>query len=154
MFQLTLQVEYPLAHEEETAIRVAAAAALTQQSISPPAALTILLTDDDTLHQLNRDYRDVDSPTDVLSFPMDGEHPGTHVPYLGDMAISVPYAARQSQAEGHTLLAELQLLTVHGVLHLLGYDHIKPEDKAEMWPIQAEILHGLGAAITQPPEND
>lgn len=154
MFQLTLQVEHPLADEEEAAIRLAAAAALAQQSISPPVALTILLTDDEKLHQLNRDYRAVDSPTDVLSFPMDGELPGMHVPYLGDIAISVPYAARQAQTEGHALLAELQLLTVHGVLHLLGYDHIEPEDKAEMWPIQAEILHGLGAAITQPPEND
>ena len=154
MFQLTLQVEYPVMVEYEEAIRFAAAAALSQQCVSPPAALTILLTDDDTLHQLNRDYRDVDSPTDVLSFPMDGDHPGALVPYLGDIAISVPYADRQAQTEGHSLLAELQLLTVHGVLHLLGYDHMEPEDKAEMWLIQAEILHSLGAAVTQPPEND
>lgn len=154
MFQLTLQVEYPIADEEEVAIRLATAAALNQQHVDPPVALTILLTDDKTLHQLNREYRDMDSPTDVLSFPMGGEHPGMLVPYLGDIAISVPYADRQAQAEGHTLLAELQLLTVHGVLHLLGYDHLEPEDKAEMWPVQAEILHNLGATITQPPEND
>lgn len=152
MMDLTLQVEVPVGEEVERAIRNAAAAALAHQPMTTPSTLTILLTDDDTLHQLNRDYRQVDAPTDVLSFPLDGASPGQTNPYLGDIAISVPYAARQAQTEGHSLLAELQLLTVHGVLHLLGHDHLEPHGKAEMWLAQAEILHSLGAEITGPPE--
>jgi len=152
MMSLTLQVEFPVEAGEEEAIRHAAAAALTHQDITQPTALTLLLTDDDTLHQLNRDYRQVDAPTDVLSFPLEGDSPGQTASYLGDIAISVPYAARQAHAEGHSLLAELQLLTVHGVLHLLGHDHLEPDEKAEMWLAQAEILQALGAEITGPPE--
>lgn len=152
MMQLTLQVEVTVGEALEQAIRSAAAAALGHQQITNPSALTILLTDDDTLQQLNRDYRQVDAPTDVLSFPLDGDHPGQSVAYLGDMAISIPYATRQAQSEGHTLLAELQLLTVHGILHLLGYDHLEPDEKAEMWATQADILHSLGAEITGPKE--
>lgn len=152
MMNLTLQIELPVEPEVEEAIRTAAAAALTHQDINQPIALTILLTDDDTLHQLNRDYRQVDAPTDVLSFPLDGDSPGQQHSYLGDMAIALPYATRQAHREGHSLLAELQLLTVHGVLHLLGYDHMEPDEKAAMWLAQAEILQSLGAEITGPPE--
>ena len=125
MMQLTLQVEYPVSDEIEAMIRVAAAAVLTHQAITHPAALTLLLTDDDTLHQLNRDFRQVDAPTDVLSFPGGDVLPGSGLLYLGDIAISVPYATRQAQTEGHSLLAEMQLLTVHGVLHLLGYQSLE-----------------------------
>ncbi|MCL4869233.1 MAG: rRNA maturation RNase YbeY [Anaerolineae bacterium] len=154
MYHLTLQTELPVAPEHEEAIRQAAAAALTHQNVSPPVGLTILLADDDTLHQLNRDYRGVDGPTDVLSFPLAAEQPGSGVLYLGDIAISVPYADRQAAAEGHPLLAELQLLTVHALLHLLGYDHTEPQEKADMWAAQAEILHSLGSALTNPPDEE
>ena len=152
MYDLTLQIEWPISEALEAMILSAAAAALRYEQVPIPAALTILLTDDNTLQKLNRDYRQVDSPTDVLSFPMDGDHPGSLAPYLGDIAISIPYASRQADTEGHSLLAELQLLTVHGVLHLLGYDHLDPTEKAEMWQVQAEILRHLGAEITGPPE--
>ncbi len=153
MLQLTLQVEYPVPDEVEAMIRAAAAAALTHQGITDPAALTILLTDDDALHQLNRDFRQVDTPTDVLSFPGGDVLPGSGLLYLGDIAISVPYAARQAQTEGHGLPAEMQLLTVHGVLHLLGHDHMEPNEKAEMWAAQAAILQNLGAEILRPRED-
>lgn len=153
MLQLTLQIEYPVPDEMETMVHETVAAALVHQKIAAPAALTILLTDDNTLQQLNQDFRQIDAPTDVLSFPSGDAHPGSGLIYLGDIAISVPYATRHARTEGHTLGAELQLLTVHGVLHLLGYDHMEPGEKAEMWAVQAEILQNLGAEITRPPED-
>lgn len=152
MLQLTLQIEYPVPEDIETIVHETVAAALVHQKIADPVALTILLTDDHTLQQLNQDFRQIAAPTDVLSFPSGDVHPGSGLIYLGDIAVSVPYAAYQANAEGHTLAAELQMLAVHGVLHLLGYDHMEPDEKAEMWAVQAEILQNLGAEITRPPE--
>jgi len=108
--------------------------------------LSVVLTDDAQLHQLNRDYLGVDAPTDVLSFPSSETDPETGVSYLGDVLISVPRAEAQAQSASHPLEAELQLLVVHGVLHLLGHDHAKPEDKARMWSAQAQVLDKLGLA--------
>lgn len=108
------------------------------------ANLTIVLTDDRQLHELNREYLDVDSPTDVLSFPASELDPETDSVYLGDILISIPRAAEQAQAAGHPLEAEVQLLTVHGTLHLLGYDHASDEEKNVMWNEQAKVLERLG----------
>ncbi len=127
----------------------AARAALAHQSAPPDADLTLVLADDAQLHALNREYLGVDAPTDVLSFPADETDPDTGAPYLGDILFSVPYAARQSAQAGNTLDAELQLLTVHGVLHLLGHDHAEPEEKARMWQAQSEILASLGLSDVQ-----
>lgn len=106
--------------------------------------LSIVLTDDRQLHELNREYLDIDAPTDVLSFPASETDPDTARRYLGDILISVPRAAKQAQTAGHTLEAEVQLLTVHGTLHLLGYDHAGDDEKAQMWKAQAEVLERLG----------
>jgi probable rRNA maturation factor len=106
--------------------------------------LTIVLTDDAQLHELNRDYLGVDAPTDVLSFPTDEEDPETGIPYLGDILISIPRAKQQAKAAGHLLEAEVQLLVVHGTLHLLGHDHAKVREKARMWKAQAEVMSKLG----------
>jgi probable rRNA maturation factor len=122
----------------------AALAALRHQSSPENADLTIVLTDDAQLQQLNRDYLDVDAPTDVLSFPSDQTDPETGSRYLGDILISVPRAAQQAFAAGHPVEAEAQLLVVHGVLHLMGHDHAEAEEKSRMWQAQAEILSGLG----------
>ena len=108
------------------------------------ASITIVLTDDRQLHELNRDYLDVDSPTDVLSFPALEIDPETNEIYLGDILISIPRATQQAQAAGHPLEAEVQLLVVHGVLHLLGYDHATDEEKTLMWNEQAKVLERLG----------
>lgn len=108
------------------------------------ADITIVLTDDAQLHELNRDYLGVDAPTDVLSFPASESDPETGSAYLGDILISVPRAAQQAQAAGHPVEAEVQLLVVHGVLHLLGYDHAEAEEKARMWAVQADVLEQLG----------
>lgn len=113
-------------------------------SLSENADLTIVLTDDAQLHELNRDYLGVDAPTDVLSFPADEEDPETGVRYLGDILISIPRAKKQAKAAGHPLEAEVQLLVVHGALHLLGHDHAKVREKARMWKAQAEVMSKLG----------
>jgi len=106
--------------------------------------LTVVLTDDDQLHELNRDYLGVDVPTDVLSFPAGDEDPETGVRYLGDILISIPRAKKQAKAGGHPLEAEVQLLVVHGTLHLLGHDHAKAREKARMWKAQSEVMSKLG----------
>jgi probable rRNA maturation factor len=122
----------------------AALATLEHQSADPQSELTIVLTDDGQLQQLNRDYRDVDAPTDVLSFPASETDPETGAAYLGDILISVPRAAQQATTAGHSVEAEIQLLTIHGVLHLLGHDHAEGEEKAQMWAAQAEVLEKIG----------
>ncbi len=106
--------------------------------------LTVVLTDDAQLRKLNRQYLDVDAPTDVLSFASGEADPDTGATYLGDVVLSVPQAQIQATAAGHALEAEVQLLVVHGVLHLLGYDHAEPESKGRMWLAQAAALKQLG----------
>jgi len=122
------------------------AARLTLDFESAPADvdMTIVLTDDAQLHELNREFLGVDSPTDVLSFPSSELDPETGAPYFGDILISIPRAAQQAQAAGHSVEAEVQLLVVHGTLHLLGHDHAEAEEKARMWKAQAEVLSRLG----------
>lgn len=132
-------------------IERAALAALAQQSAG--GDLSIVLTDDARLRQLNRDYLGIDAPTDVLSFPASETDPETGVSYLGDLLISIPRAEEQARSAGHPLEAEVQLLVVHGVLHLLGHDHAGPEDKVRMWAAQAQILDKLGLAGLEIQEN-
>ena len=116
---------------------------LEGQSISD-GDVTIVLSDDKQLHKLNREYLGFDAPTDVLSFPASESDPETGVRYLGDIIISVERARSQAEAAGHPLQAELQLLVVHGILHLLGYDHAEADEKNRMWAAQAKILERLG----------
>lgn len=135
----------------EDLIERAANAALSHHASgeSPEAELTIVLTDDTRLRELNRDYLGIDAPTDVLSFPASETDPETGAHYLGDILVSVARARAQAEAAGHPLESELQLLVVHGVLHLLGYDHAQAEEKARMWKTQADILEGLGLGRIQ-----
>jgi probable rRNA maturation factor len=107
------------------------------------AELTVVLTDDAQVQELNRQFRDVDAPTDVLSFPAGEVDPDTGNLYLGDLIISIPRAQAQASAEDHPLEDELRLLVVHGVLHLLGHDHADEQEKAAMWAVQTEILARL-----------
>jgi probable rRNA maturation factor len=125
----------------------AAKAALLQQS-APDADLTLVLTSDAQIQALDRDFLGKDTPTDVLSFPASEMDPETGRRYLGDIIISVPRAEAQSIAAGHSLEAELSLLVVHGVLHLLGHDHAGAEEKARMWIAQSETLTRLGIPPT------
>jgi len=132
-----------------TSLERAAHAALKHQEESLDVDLSIVLTDDGRLRELNRDYLGVDGPTDVLSFPASETDPETGARYIGDIIISVPYAARGAERAGHPLESELQLLVVHGVLHLLRHDHAESKDKARMWKAQAEILESLGLGQIQ-----
>lgn len=145
---------YPTAYMR--AVATAANAAMTHESISDGAAVTLLLTDDDYLRQLNLQYRGEDRATDVLSFPGGDPIPGAEdlLEYLGDIAISVETAKAQAAAKGHEATAELQLLAVHGVLHLAGYDHDDEEGKAAMWAAQEAILGRLGLEGIQPTEDE
>ncbi len=123
----------------------AAEETLEQQGALAGSELTILLAGDQELHELNRKYLGIDEPTDVLSFPSGEEiDPDSEAEYLGDIIISVERARHQAEAGGHSLESELQLLIVHGVLHLLGHDHADEDEKAVMWAAQAETLQRLG----------
>src|SRR5512143_1271181 len=118
----------------------AARATLEHESELPDIDLSIILADDARLHELNLNYLGVDAPTDVLSFPASETDPETGAHYIGDILISIPRAQAQADAAGHSLESEVQLLVVHGVLHLIGYDHAQAKEKARMWKAQAEIL--------------
>lgn len=112
----------------------------------PEVELSIVLCSDPFIHQLNQSYRGVDAPTDVLSFAMgDGEDADLNPDVLGDVVISLDTADRQAQEHGHPLDTELQVLLVHGLLHLLGFDHEEPEERAEMQGREAELLGWLKA---------
>ena len=143
---ITIESEYDF---PAALIERAAQAALAHQKDSLDANLSVVLTDNRRLHKLNRDYLGIDAPTDVLSFPASESDPDTGARYLGDILISVPYARKGAKEAGHPLESELQLLVVHGVLHLLGHDHAKPEEKATMWKAQREILTQLGLGDIQ-----
>ena len=115
------------------------------------AEVSVTLTNDAHIHALNRDYRGVDRPTDVLSFalteseePEIFDAPGGVV--LGDLVISLERAAAQAETYGHSFLRELSFLTVHGMLHLLGYDHIEEEERLEMEEEQRHVMDVLGIA--------
>ena len=115
------------------------------------AELTIIITDDAQLHDLNHQYRGVDAPTDVLSFPAGETDLDSGGLYLGDILISYPRALAQATEGGHPIEDELQLLVVHGVLHLLGNDHTDEAEKASMWSTQTVILDRLGCtSVTSP----
>lgn len=116
---------------------------LLVEGFDKPSELSILLTDDEEMHQLNKEYRGIDRPTDVLSFSqMEGEEfvsEGDLI-QLGDIVISVETAQRQADARGKSLEQELELLVAHGVLHLLGYDDQTDEDAQVMEDHQSAIL--------------
>ena len=141
-----IQSDFPVSEE---LIERAANTALAHQSETSDVELTILLTNDARLQELNREYLGVDAPTDVLSFPASESDPETGARYLGDILISIPRARAQAKAAAHPLESELQLLVVHGVLHLLGHDHARAEEKVQMWQAQAEILERLGLGQIQ-----
>jgi probable rRNA maturation factor len=122
----------------------AARTALEHEAQSLDSELSIILTDDARLHELNLNYLGVDAPTDVLSFPASETDPETGARYIGDILISIPRAQTQADVAGHSLESEVQLLVVHGVLHLIGHDHAEAEEKTRMWKAQAEILETLG----------
>lgn len=145
---ITIQVKRNVSLPVDRSILLhAAQLTLTSSNIPGQSNLTIVIGNDKLLQKLNHQYRQVDSPTDVLSFPSGEIDPDTDAPYLGDVIISLPRASEQASAENHPLADELQLLVVHGILHLLGYDHIRPGDKQKMQTAQNKILSQLGVQM-------
>ncbi|HWQ84031.1 MAG TPA: rRNA maturation RNase YbeY [Anaerolineales bacterium] len=129
----------------------AARTALELAGAEPAAGLTIVLTDDAQIQQLNSQFSGLDAPTDVLSFPAGELDLDSDELYLGDIVISAPRALAQASAGGHLYREEMQLLVVHGVLHLLGHDHGEPDEKQRMWALQSQALAALGCTISSPP---
>lgn len=135
-------------------IERAVAAVLAAEEVAEAIEVSVLVTDDAAIHALNRDYRGVDAPTDVLSFAAEEEdeqpHPAFVRPpdtprYLGDIAISYEHVVVQAQEYGHSTARELAFLTVHGMLHLLGYDHERgPADEALMRAREEAVMERLG----------
>ncbi len=123
-----------------------AAAALVNLGDLEDAQLSIVLTDDETIRELNRTYRGVDRPTDVLSFSQkEGEDDGMNDGLLlGDVVVSLDRVQNQAQEYGHSFERELGFLVVHGILHLLGWDHEKSDDEVRMMARTEEILGGIG----------
>jgi probable rRNA maturation factor len=126
-----------------------ATAVLRHQGVAQAAELTIVLTGDDVVRELNRAYRGINAPTDVLAFGDEAQDdvafatPPGAFRYLGDVIISYPRAEAQAREAGHPVEVELRLLSVHGVLHLLGHDHSEPDEAAIMWTAQSQILQEL-----------
>ena len=113
--------------------------------VHPMSELSIQLVDTEVMTDLHVRYLDEPGPTDVMSFPMDELRPGregsTSEPgMLGDVVLCPEVAAAQAEAAGHSTAEELLLLTVHGILHLLGYDHAEPEEEKEMFDLQRKLL--------------
>jgi len=135
---------------DEAALQRLAIYALDQLHVHPDAELSIVLVDEAAMEQLHVQWMDEPGPTDVLSFPMDELRPGTDdeltpAGLLGDVVLCPQVAQSQADAAGHGMLDELLLLTAHGILHLLGFDHAEPDEEREMFGLQREILLGFAA---------
>jgi probable rRNA maturation factor len=122
---------------------------LDRMRVHPMAELCIKLVDEATITELNEKWMDKTGPTDVLAFPMDELRPGLvndepEEGVLGDLVLCASVAAQQAAEAGHSTAAEVQLLTVHGILHLLGYDHAEPDEHEEMFGLQATLLSEWG----------
>ena len=121
---------------------------LDSMYVHPEAELSIILVDKEAMERLHIEWMDEPGPTDVLSFPMDELRPGTPsqktpAGVLGDVVLCPQVAESQAKSAGHSLLDELLLLTTHGILHLLGFDHAEPDEEKEMFGVQRDILVGF-----------
>ena len=138
---------------DETSIVGVARFALDRMGVSPLAELSVLLVELDVMSDLHERWMDLPGPTDVMAFPMDEldsarrpDSAGVGPALLGDIVLCPAFAQDQARKAGHPLLDELHLLTVHGVLHLLGYDHAEPAEEREMFTLQNRILADYRAA--------
>jgi len=133
---------------EEDWARKIAQTVLEAEGVAHPYEVSLVFTDSETVQQLNRDYRDVDEPTDVLAFHMlsrkEGDSsfalPPDGITRLGEVIISCPQAVEQAKERAHPVEKELALLIIHGILHLLGYDHEQPEEEVKMRAREKELL--------------
>ncbi|TWP45775.1 rRNA maturation RNase YbeY [Lentzea tibetensis] len=141
---------------DEGSIVSAARFALDRMGVSPLAELSVLLVELDVMSDLHERWMDLPGPTDVMAFPMDEldsarrpDAAGLGPALLGDIVLCPAFAKDQAKKAGHGLLDELHLLTVHGVLHLLGYDHAEPAEEREMFTLQNRILADFRSAAEE-----
>lgn len=133
---------------DEARVLALASYVLDRLHIHPDAELAIQFVNEDTMTTLHVQWMDEPGPTDVLSFPMDELRPGTELEpsgpgLLGDIVVCPQVAAAQALVAGHETINEILLLTTHGILHLLGYDHAEPDEEKEMFGLQREILEAF-----------
>jgi probable rRNA maturation factor len=131
----------------ETELISVARFVIARMDVNPAAELSMVLLDTPAMADLHMRWMDLPGPTDVMSFPMDELEPGGRPDapepgpsMLGDIVLCPEFAAKQAESAGHSLGQELALLIVHGVLHLLGYDHAEPDEEKEMFALQRELL--------------
>ena len=144
----------PVTYKQKHLIREAIVESLVYEGFENDVQLSITFTDNEGIRAINKSYRNIDSATDVLSFPLvdfeGGEEPPTDEPLLplGDIVISLERAREQAEEFGHSYERELAFLTVHSMLHLLGYDHVNSEEEdMDMRRRQKEILEGMGLGV-------
>lgn len=131
------------------ALKAAAEATMQDQDIHE-GSVTVVLADEPGMCELNLQYAGIDAPTDVLSFPNGDVDPESNTVHLGDVILCPPVALQGAARGRHSLLDELSLLTVHGVLHLLAHDHSEPSERERMWEAQNRILRRLGSPARAP----
>ena len=135
---------------DESSIASVARHVLATMRVNPAAELSVMVVTTEVMTELHERWMDEPGPTDVMAFPMDDlidesrrpDAPEIGPALLGDVVLCPSFAAAQAAKARHSLADELHLLTVHGVLHLLGYDHAEPEQEREMFGLQAELLRG------------
>jgi probable rRNA maturation factor len=146
-YSIYINLEEPYEADAEEIMNAVDQALMFGQA-QAPAALTVTITSAERVHELNLQYAGLDYTTDVLSFPVEGDpyavEPG-EPPYLGDIVIAYPVAEQQANDAGNPVVGELQLLAIHGSLHLLGYDHDTPDRQAEMWALQSAAMDAARA---------
>ena len=144
--QITIQIAPRFRAEvDEGDLRRVAAEVLGREEVAEETELSLIVTDDEAIRELNRRFRDVDAPTDVLAFGAGTEEHFVSAPesppYLGDVVISYQRALAQAEELGHAVAEELKLLVIHGILHLLGYDHQEEADARKMREREDQVLH-------------
>jgi probable rRNA maturation factor len=151
MINITIAEPFTNLIDEDDLIN-AAQAVLDRHASENGLELTVAIETDEELQELNLQFMEIDTPTDVLSFPSDEIDPDSNLRYIGDVVISYQRASQQAAEAGESVKDEIQLLVVHGTLHLLGFDHSEPSDKDEMWQAQRDILKTIGCPIIHFPE--
>ena len=154
MIYFTNETDSPVAYGLKMLVRRSVIAALEYEGFYNDAEVSVTFTDNEGIRRINSEFRGIDKPTDVLSFPLTdfegGDEPPTDEPFisLGDIVISLERAREQAEEFGHSFERECAFLCVHSMLHLLGYDHVgSDEEDAEMRRRQSEILESMGLGV-------
>lgn len=147
MIDIAYENQIDTVHDDyETLFKQLAQVIFLQQNMTQETEVSVTIVDLDTIQTLNRDYRNLDQPTDVISFAFNDAPdnflvPEDYVSILGDIVICYDKAVQQALEYGHSLKREMAFLFVHGLLHLLGYDHMSPQEEKQMFTLQEAVLH-------------